>query len=363
MPIRNGNVRTKAWAQRWLRLGVIGCLVLLWRPTRGGADTVTLKSGEVLEGQILSESDTQLVIEASFYHGTILSKREVARSDIQSVVRETPELKQEKADYEGLSNLTLNPNQELTKTQYDAGIAMFETFLTAHSNSTDAAEVSRRLADWQAEASNVASGKVKFAGAWMTPAEKNVKAARAAVDSLKEQLAELQRERAARSNRLATTEKQLADAQSRLGSITGGSGSAPKQPERHDLAGRVTAGVVGVSQGENMGEPVSNPERAQVENEVSTYQQQATQQQGALAMLDAKITDIQSQLPAREQSYQTAVAESTGASSATNAAAAAASKPARSTDTNGPAKTAHVPAPASEPALPWYSRAWKWIHG
>src|ERR1051326_6996451 len=87
----NGGTRSR------LLFWLSACLVLLHARMPIRADTVTLNSGDVLEGRILSETDTQIEIEASFYHGTILSKREVPRSDIQSIVRETAEQKQEKA--------------------------------------------------------------------------------------------------------------------------------------------------------------------------------------------------------------------------------------------------------------------------
>ena len=78
------------------------------------ADTLTLKSGEIVEGQIISETETQIEIEASLYHGTIFSRKQVDKTDIQSIVRETLEQKQEKEAYANLAKFTLNPNQELT---------------------------------------------------------------------------------------------------------------------------------------------------------------------------------------------------------------------------------------------------------
>ena len=185
------------------------------------ADTVTLNSSEVLEGRILSETDTQIVMEASFYHGTILATRELLKSNIRSIVRGPAEPKAEKAAPD--------------------------------------------------------------------PAQ-----------SLKQQLADLQRQRAAQAEKLAVTQKQLSDAQSRLAKIpdAAGSGSAANQSGRHDLAGRLTAGVVGASQAENAGESVSSPDRSQVQGEISSYQQQVKQQQAALTALDAKIVEVQSQVSA-----------------------------------------------------------------
>jgi len=55
---------------------VLAGLLAFGHPAFLKADTLTLNSGEVLEGQILSETETQIVIEASLYHGTIFAKRE-----------------------------------------------------------------------------------------------------------------------------------------------------------------------------------------------------------------------------------------------------------------------------------------------
>ena len=107
------------------------CVCMLWlcRPASLKADTLVLNSGEVLQGQILTESDTQVVIEATFYHGTVLARRDVLKTDIKSITRESVEQKQEQVDYAALLKYTLNPNQELTKDQYDTGIVAFEKFL------------------------------------------------------------------------------------------------------------------------------------------------------------------------------------------------------------------------------------------
>jgi len=381
MPIPNRSVRAKGTGvPQGLWLWIFVCALLAWRMMPAVADTVTLNSGQVLEGRILSETDTQLVIEASFYHGTILSTREVARADIRSVVRESAAQEREKADFGALANYALNPDQELTKDQYAAGIAAFEKFLATYTNSSSAEDVDHRLADWQAEASNVESGRVKFAGAWMTPDEKkaqaerrqrqtDVQTAQDALRSLQKQLADLQVQRAAQAERIAATQKQLADAQSRLASLQQAagspSGSAASSGGRRDTAGRLTAGVVGVSQGEDMGGPVSNPERSQVQDEINTFRQQISQGQRTLASLDAKIADIQSQIPTREQNYKSAPARllETPPQSGASMAQVPSPKPTHPNGTNAPATTAHPSAPSPEPTPAWYMRAWKWFHG
>src|SRR5258708_30771241 len=87
------------WASPTWLVWIIGGLLFLGSSATLTADTLTLKSGDVVEGQIISETETQIEIEASLYHGTIFSRRQVDKADIQSIVRETLEQKQEKVAY------------------------------------------------------------------------------------------------------------------------------------------------------------------------------------------------------------------------------------------------------------------------
>lgn len=329
------KTRTKTRRER-ITLGCllsifVGLLVLA-HPAPLKADTLTLKSGDILEGQIISETETQIEMRVSLYHGTIFSTRQVDKADVQSVVHETVEQKQEKAAYAALAKLTLNPNQELTKDQYATGIAAFEKFQAKFTNSTATAEISKRLADWQTEASNVASGKVKFAGVWMTPEEKKVRAAQDALQSLKSQLADLLVQRAKLAAAVATT-------QAKLTAARGGSALSPDSG-RHDLAGRLTAGITAPKQEEAPAGPSA---------EVTALQQQVTQEQGTLTALDGKISEIQAQIPQREQEAKVAV-EQGKSGAATNAP----TKEAR------PKKT--PPPPPPPPPDSWYMKIWHYFH-
>ncbi len=311
---------------------ILAGLFILGHPSYLRADTLTLNSGEVLEGRIISETETQIVMEAAFYHGTIFSMRQLDKSDIRSIVRESVEQKQEKAAYESLAKYVLNPDQELTKDQYAAGIGAFEKFQAKHTNSTYTAEIGKRIEDWQAEASDVSSGKVKFAGAWMAPEEKKVRATQEALQSLKSQLAGLEAQRAKLATSIATTQSKLTAAQGGTAANAGGG--------RRDLAGRLTAGVTTPQQGEATAGP---------SGEIAAYQQQIGQEQGTLTSLDAKIKDIQSQIPQHEQDSKLALEQG---------------KP--GTVSNAPAKDAHPskppPSPTPEPPPPWYTRVLNWFH-
>jgi DNA repair exonuclease SbcCD ATPase subunit len=341
---------------------VVTCVAFLGRQTLLRADTVTLNSGDVLEGQITSETDTQLEMEASFYNGTIISKREVLKSDIKSIARESIEQKQEKAAYAALSRYMLNPNQEFTKAQYATGISVFEKFLTTYTNSTFTAEVNKHLVDWRAESANVESGKVKFAATWMTPDEKKVRvekaqkqadlqAAQTAVVSLQKQLADLQTQRGTLAASVADTQAKIKAIQDRLAAVQGGPGPGPSSG-RSDLAGRLTAKVTGAqSQTEITASGAPNPEIPGLQSQLASYQREIAQEQGTLSSVDAQIQSIQSQIPQREQDSKAALARLTETTQ---------------DKTNTPVKPVAPPPPPPpppEPPPPWYMRLWKSIHG
>jgi phage shock protein A len=334
------------------------CSNLLWLCASANlkADTLILNSGEKLEGQILSETETQIEIEAIFYHGTILAKREVPKADIKSVIRESVEQKQEKVDFAALGKYTLTPNQELTTNQYATGIAAFEKFLATYPNSSNASDVTQRVTDWRAEASNAASGKVKFNSLWMTPEERkpraehrqgqaDAEAAQNAVQSLQKQLADLQAQREMVAKNIAAAQAKLAAAQARLATGSGG-GAGASSGGRRDLAGRLTAGVVASSQQGAGREPVSDSENSRLQGEIASYQQQISQGQGTLVSLDAKIAGIQSQIPQREQDSKVAMARLSEISAQGTTAAV------HNASAKGAAKKKQSSTPKPEPTPP-----------
>lgn len=366
MPGRLWNTERGEISPRLL-FGICAGLLWLCTPSRLNADTLILNSGEVLEGQILTETDTQIEIEAVFYHGTILAKREVPKADIKSVIRESVEQKQEKVDYAALGKYTLAPDKELTPEQYAAGIAAFEKFLATYPNSSSASDITQRVTDWRAEASNAASGKVKFNSLWMTPEEKkpraahwqgqaDAEAAQNAVQSLQKQLADLQAQRETVAKNIAAAQAKLAAAQTRLAPGSG-SGAGASSGGRRDLAGRITAGVVASSQQGAGREPVSDSENSRLQGEIASYQQQISQGQGTLASVDEKIAGIQSQFPQREVDLKLAMfrLSEISAQGTTGAVHNASAK--------GEAKKKQSATPKPEPTPPWYLRAWKWLHG
>jgi chromosome segregation ATPase len=128
--------------------------------------------------------------------------------------------------------------------------------------------------------------------------------------------------------------------------------------DRPGLAGQLTQRIVIPSDQEQAGgaRPVPNPERARLQNEIATYEQQLHQGQTTLASVEGKIQQLQSQMPKLEEDAKTAgerLAELTRPVK-TNVTE-------RSPATEQP-KTGTSQPPA-EPDLPWYKRLWKKFSG
>lgn len=365
-------------------LPALVCVLFVCTPAPLKADTVTLNSGEVLQGRILSETDTQVEVEVSLYHGSIITKRQVLKTDIQSIVRENLEQQQEKAAYEALSKYTLNPNHELTRNQYAAGIAAFQKFQATYTNSSFAADINKRIADWRTESSNVESGKVKFANQWMTPEEKRTqpeasqkqpreekrtqaqapqKPARVEkrtqpeasqkppqvevpqddLPTLTNQLASLQIERKKAAEDLRVAEGQLTAAQTQLASL-----KDTTEP-RYDPA---TKAQMKDDRGNPVFQIIPNPGRPDAESRVDSAQHQVNRGHGTLASLDKKISDVQSRIQKLSKAQQPTLVKSNEPPKQTVAKVQPSRPP-----------PPPPPEPKPEPTPPWYIRMWKWVHG
>ncbi|HXI83458.1 MAG TPA: hypothetical protein VNL17_05135 [Verrucomicrobiae bacterium] len=139
------------------------------------ADTVKLKDGTALEGEIVSEDASSLSILLEFAGGTITQTRRVDRADIAAVIRWTPEQRAEHQiarDYENLQKYQLSPSDSYRVEYYDQVISdVFGAFLKEHPNSPYASNVTERIVGWKAERDLVAAGNVKFRGRWSPAAE------------------------------------------------------------------------------------------------------------------------------------------------------------------------------------------------
>jgi hypothetical protein len=139
------------------------------------ADTVKLKDGTTVEGEIVAEDNSTVAILLEFAGGTISQTRHISKADIAGITRWTPQQKAEREtqrDYENLQKYQLNPVNSYPSEYYDQVISnVFRVFLTKHPDSPDVSNVTARIVEWKAERDLVAAGNVKFRGRWSPAAE------------------------------------------------------------------------------------------------------------------------------------------------------------------------------------------------
>ncbi|MGD0651591.1 MAG: hypothetical protein ABSA97_10715 [Verrucomicrobiia bacterium] len=170
---------------------VLACSFLLI--SHAFADLLTLNSGEVIRGEIVSETDTQIVLQISNYNRTIITRQLILKSDIKTIERESAQQKQEWRAYEALDRIQLDPNCEFSKAGYESGIEAFNRYLATYPNSRFVADVRQRLSLWTNDLSHVEHGEVKLNNSWMTPDEKRVQVASTMIVNLRKRLRDLQK--------------------------------------------------------------------------------------------------------------------------------------------------------------------------
>jgi len=99
---------------------------LLWAHAES---VVALKSGEVLQGEILSDTNGTLQIRAFSANRTYSVLRSVSDSDVKGIHEETSSEATERTDYQALSGFQLNPDQEQTVEWYNQWIGAFQKFV------------------------------------------------------------------------------------------------------------------------------------------------------------------------------------------------------------------------------------------
>jgi hypothetical protein len=163
----------------WLSL-----VSLLVSPFLVFADTIFLKSGELVEGKIVSQSDASVQIKVSLAGGSIVSTRTFQRSDIKTIALSTPE-QETKAKlleaYQDTQRHELDPQSSLPLEEYDHALKdVFGKFLKDYPNSPYTDEITKKIKDWEAERDQVASGQIKYHGKWLAGDE-----AKGALNSVK----------------------------------------------------------------------------------------------------------------------------------------------------------------------------------
>jgi tetratricopeptide (TPR) repeat protein len=139
------------------------------------ADTVRLKTGETIEGTILSETNAIVTIEVEHAGGTILATQTFRKDEIAEIRRSTPEeiaqRNMERA-FASTQKYRLDPKTSYSPDYYRLVIdGALRKFLTDYPDSPYTNVVAAQLRQWVAEQEMVSKGMAKFNGRWMSAAE------------------------------------------------------------------------------------------------------------------------------------------------------------------------------------------------
>jgi hypothetical protein len=199
--------------------------------TEIAGDLVTLRSGEMIIGQIIHETPSNVTVQIANPSRTIMRTKSIPRDEVDSILHESPEQQEQRLAYDQLLRHQLDWNQETTAGACAAALVAHERFLTSYPRSSYAVDVIERLVAWHSERDNISKGLVKFSGRWMTKLEKERLLQRGKTTLAQTQRERLKREIAAMEQRVLATEKRLANSRetfyqlsstdrSRLGSAT-----------------------------------------------------------------------------------------------------------------------------------------------
>ena len=125
------------------------------------ADTVTLKSGEKIEGKVLSETDAEITLSVQVT-ATIKDERVIKKADVDKVEKVMP-------DEQAWAPLAaVAPGQDsLERDDYEKVIAMLGYFLGTFPNSSHAKLAKERLEMFQVDQKRIERGEVKMDGVWL----------------------------------------------------------------------------------------------------------------------------------------------------------------------------------------------------
>ncbi len=131
------------------------------------ADQFRMKDGSVHEGEIVSQTETNLTLRVRL-PDNIFTERDLLKSQIAEIIKDPEDL----VAFRKLPAVPLNRPFNHPLQQYDSAISNFHLpFLSQFPNSTHATEVKRRLEEITRERDMVASGSVRFEGKWYSAAQ------------------------------------------------------------------------------------------------------------------------------------------------------------------------------------------------
>ena len=129
------------------------------------ADTITLKSGESVEGKITSETDKAITVEVKI-SASITDERVVPKSDIANVEKATPDV----IAYRAIAGYHLGVDS-LALSQYDAPIEALRGFVRQYPDSSRLTSVKTILHSYEDEQARVGRGEVKLNEKWLSKDE------------------------------------------------------------------------------------------------------------------------------------------------------------------------------------------------
>ena len=129
------------------------------------ADTVTLTSGEKLEGKITSETDTEITIDVKV-SANITDPQTVKKSDVLSVSKEAAD----EVAWQSVKNIKLGASS-LPVASYEMFANSLRNFATNFPQSSHAAEAQKTADALLAEKKRVDAGEVKLDNKWLSKEE------------------------------------------------------------------------------------------------------------------------------------------------------------------------------------------------
>lgn len=129
------------------------------------ADTIKLKSGEVIEGTVKSETNNSITVEVQF-SPTIIDTRIIAKSDVEAINR----LSKDAAAFYTLDAIEM-PATIMDASVYNTVKARYAEFLRDYPDSDRAVDVRERLSEIEANEERLSQGEVKFDGSWLSASD------------------------------------------------------------------------------------------------------------------------------------------------------------------------------------------------
>ncbi len=129
-------------------------------------DVIKLKTGEKLEGVILRESATEVVIKVNVT-GSIVEEKKIPLTEIAEVIKATPD------QFEAADLAKLSPSEDMmTDATYQSILTeKLEPFLKKYPVSRYKADIEAIIATYKEEMEKAKSGAKKLEGVWILPEE------------------------------------------------------------------------------------------------------------------------------------------------------------------------------------------------